>query len=81
MGTSEHEGSGCAVVISNGDNGEKRMFVGEERAGGSWVDCTKNRSDTVEIGDDGWAVFPVNGGSVSVGFFPILNKTNERLPY
>ena len=70
MGTSEHEGSGCAVVISNGDNGEKRMFVGEERAGESWVDCTENRSDTVEIGDDGWAVFPVNGGSVSVWVMP-----------
>ena len=46
------------------------MFVGEERAGEVWVDCTENRSETVEIGEDGWAVFPVNGGSVSVWILP-----------
>ncbi|MCD7036694.1 alpha-amylase [Metabacillus sp. GX 13764] len=65
-GTEEFEKSGCAVVLSNGDEGEKRMFVGEERAGQVWEDCTGNRQDTVEIEEDGFGVFPVNGGSVSV---------------
>ncbi|MEK4061311.1 MULTISPECIES: alpha-amylase [Paenibacillus] len=69
-GVEEIEGSGCAVVISNGDQGEKRMFLGEERAGEVWKDFTHNREDNITIGEDGWAVFPVNGGSVSVWALP-----------
>ncbi|WP_059170363.1 alpha-amylase [Bacillus sp. FJAT-27445] len=65
-GLPEHENSGCAVVISNGDHGEKRMFVGEERAGQTWKDITGNREDKVYIEEDGWATFPVTGGGVSV---------------
>ena len=69
-GVDEIERSGCAVVISNGDNGEKRMFVGEHRAGEVWVDFTHNRKESVTIEKDGWATFPVNGGSVSVWALP-----------
>lgn len=65
-GITDMDGSGCAVVISNGDAGEKRMHVGEHRAGEVWVDLTQARSDRITIGPDGYAVFPVNGGSVSV---------------
>ncbi|WP_409276039.1 alpha-amylase [Neobacillus sp. SCS-31] len=65
-GVPEHENSGCAVLISNGDEGEKRMFVGEESAGQTWKDITGNRQDEVVIEEDGWATFRVNGGSVSV---------------
>ncbi|MNW20451.1 Glucan 1,4-alpha-maltohexaosidase precursor [compost metagenome] len=46
------------------------MFLGEERAGEVWEDFTRNREETVTIGEDGWAVFPVNGGSVSVWALP-----------
>ncbi|MNR53529.1 Glucan 1,4-alpha-maltohexaosidase precursor [compost metagenome] len=42
------------------------MFIGEERAGEVWADCTYNHEGSVTIGEDGWGVFPVNGGSVSV---------------
>lgn len=70
-GTKEIPGSGCAVVVSNGDNGEKRMFVGKERAGQTWIDLTLSRKETVKIGDDGWAVFPVTGGGVSVWCLPM----------
>lgn len=66
FGVPEIEGSGCAVVISNGDEGSKRMNVGTERAGEVWVDLTNTREDHITIGEDGFAVFPVNGGSVSV---------------
>ena len=66
MGIEEKEHSGCAVVISNGDEGEKRMFVGKERAGETWTDITKSRPDEIMIDEEGWAAFPVNGGSVSV---------------
>ncbi|MFD2615345.1 alpha-amylase [Paenibacillus gansuensis] len=66
LGVPDVEGSGCAVVISNGEDGEKRMFVGEDRAGEVWSDLTGNRGDQVTIGEDGFAAFPVTGGSVSV---------------
>lgn len=69
-GIQERAHSGCAVVISNGDEGEKRMFVGKERAGESWVDLTNNRSDLICIEEDGFATFPVNAGSVSVWALP-----------
>ncbi|MED1467632.1 alpha-amylase [Bacillus salipaludis] len=65
-GVKEFERSGCAVVISNSDGGEKRMFVGKERAGEVWVDVTGTRDETITIEEDGFASFPVNGGSVSV---------------
>jgi alpha-amylase len=69
-GVEEIERSGCAVVISNGDQGEKRMFVGELRAGEAWVDLTNTRKEHVTIEVDGFAAFPVNGGSVSVWALP-----------
>ena len=62
--------SGCAVVIANGDEGEKRMFVGENRSGEIWVDLTKTREEQISIEEDGFATFPVNGASVSVWAFP-----------
>ncbi|WP_068776636.1 alpha-amylase [Paenibacillus sp. FJAT-26967] len=68
-GVDEIEHSGIAVVISNGDNGEKRMCVGENRAGEQWTDLTGNRQEQITIGEDGFADFPVNGGSVSVWAF------------
>ncbi len=65
-GDDEHEGSGLAVVMTNGAEGEKRMFMGPRFAGAVFHDCTGNRSETIKICGDGYADFPVNGGSVSV---------------
>ncbi|GER67343.1 hypothetical protein BpJC7_13630 [Weizmannia acidilactici] len=65
-GVSELPHSGCAVVISNGNGGEKRMFVGKERAGEIWVDVTGARKEKITIEEEGFARFPANGGSVSV---------------
>lgn len=58
--------SGCAVVLSNGDDGHKQMFVGENRAGQTWVDKTKNFPSPVEIDDNGYGYFQVKGGTVSI---------------
>ncbi|MFS0728012.1 alpha-amylase [Paenibacillus sp. 1P07SE] len=69
-GVPEFERSGCAVVISNDKEGFKHMFVGEQRAGEIWLDLTNTRDDRVEIGEDGWADFPVNGCSLSVWALP-----------
>ncbi|WP_053363273.1 alpha-amylase [Bacillus sp. FJAT-27251] len=69
-GVEEIGHSGCAVVISNGDEGEKKMFVGEAKAGESWIDLTGSRKEQITIDEDGYADFPVNGSSVSVWAFP-----------
>ncbi|AJY74663.1 alpha-amylase [Paenibacillus beijingensis] len=74
-GVPEFERSGCAVVISNGDDGEKRMFVGKERAGEVWVDLTQTRKERITIGEDGFASFPVQSGSVSVWALPEFDVT------
>ncbi|MBY0148968.1 alpha-amylase [Neobacillus niacini] len=66
LGSKEFKHSGCAVVISNGEDGEKRMYVSERRAGETWVDLTNSRDDQITINEDGYATFPVNGGCVSV---------------
>ncbi len=72
-GVEEIARSGCAVIITNGDESEKRMFVGEERAGQIWVDLTNSRDEQITIEEDGFATFPVNGGSVSVWSLPELD--------
>ncbi|MEK0315496.1 alpha-amylase [Cohnella sp. 56] len=69
-GTDEIARSGCAVVVCTGEGGEKKMFVGEHRAGEEWVDFTRTLDDKVVIGEDGCGVFPVGGGSVSVWALP-----------
>jgi alpha-amylase len=72
-GVEEIGRSGCAVVISNKDEGEIRMFVGENRGGELWVDLTNTRGDHITIEADGFATFPVNGGHVSVWSLPELD--------
>lgn len=57
---------GCAVVMSNADAGEIRMFVGEERKGQTWSDLLGWEEKEVKIGDDGFGMFPCPGVSVSI---------------
>jgi len=66
QGDDEHENSGCAVVISNGDDGSKRMEMGLQHAGKVFVDYLNNVEGEVAIGEDGWAEFEVKGSSVSL---------------
>lgn len=65
-GVSDLKGSGCAVVITTGDEGFKDMQVAERLVGTVWIDVTGNRTDEVVIGEDAIGRFTVNGGSVSV---------------
>ncbi|MDL2237082.1 alpha-amylase [Christensenellaceae bacterium OttesenSCG-928-K19] len=65
-GDDEHTGSGLAVLVTNGEGGNKTMYVGKQHAGKVFYDCTLNREETVTIGEDGNANFFVNGGSASV---------------
>ncbi|MFO7612786.1 MAG: alpha-amylase [Clostridia bacterium] len=57
---------GCAVVMSNGEGGEKQMNVGSINQGAVYADYTGNRTDKVAIDKHGNGLFPCNGGQVSV---------------
>lgn len=66
--------SGCAVVLSNGDPGNKRMFVGQRHIGKTFVDALQHEMQEIIIDENGGAEFYCPGGSVSVW----INK--ELLP-
>ncbi len=59
-------GSGLALLISNGDEGEKLMNVGVGHAGEIWHDVTGNRPEEVTIDNDGNGFFFVSGGKMAV---------------
>jgi alpha-amylase len=59
------EGSGCAVVLSRRDGGEKTMEVGARHAGEQWR-CVLGEEGAVEIDEKGFGVFPAAGSLVSV---------------
>ena len=63
-GNDEH--SGCAVVISNGDNGNKTMEIGKRYAGKIFIDLLKKNPKKVKINKDGWGEFFAPAGGVSV---------------
>ena len=52
-GDAEHPGSGLALLVSNGEDGEKTMFVGKERRGERWREITGCVAEETTIGDDG----------------------------
>lgn len=57
---------GCAVVISNADKGNKRMFVGTEHKGQIWTDVLGWSKGEVVVKDDGFGEFSCEACSVSV---------------
>lgn len=65
-GIEEFSNSGCAVVLSNGDEGYKHMEMGETFRGAVLHDLLGNHDAEVQTDDSGWADFPVRAGSVSV---------------
>ena len=62
----ENEQLGCAVVLSNGDDGFKFMEMGAAYKGRVFRDLLGNISDEVTVNEDGWGEFHVKAGSVSV---------------
>lgn len=65
-GDEDHPGSGCAVVLSNGEEASKKMEIGRTHAGKIFIDGLGMRSEEITIDETGWAAFPVAGGAVSV---------------
>ncbi|HZK09357.1 MAG TPA: alpha-amylase [Bacteroidales bacterium] len=62
-GDEKHPG-GAAVLMSNGDNGTKRMQTTAINT--AYIDLTKHIDDTITTDEDGWAEFKCLAGKVSV---------------
>lgn len=60
------ESAGCVVVLSNGDDGEKWLPLGDNYGNKAWRDFLGNRQETVMTDEHGEGLFTCNGGSVSV---------------
>lgn len=58
--------SGCAVVISNSEEGNKNMEIGKRYAGKKFIDMLGKNPGEIEINKEGWAEFYAPAGSVSV---------------
>jgi alpha-amylase len=62
----DEEHSGCAVLISNGDDGFNSMEVGARYSGQAFVDLLCKIDGKVIINEAGWGEFQVKAGTVSV---------------
>ena len=65
-GDIEHEHSGLAVVMSDGDAGALSMEMGERFAGEAFYDLTERVAAPVVIDENGVGTFPAEGRHVSV---------------
>ncbi|MDF2190282.1 alpha-amylase domain-containing protein [Paraflavitalea sp. CAU 1676] len=65
-GSDDNKLSGCAVLISNGSEGNKVMELGNRFAHKTFTDITGNRPEKLTTDEFGKAEFLVNGESVSV---------------
>ena len=65
-GDRSHPDSGMAVVLSNGEGGSKRMYMGKNYAGRSFFDIIGKCPEEVVIDEEGWGTFRTEGGSVAV---------------
>ena len=65
-GDDQHIKSGLAVVISNGAEGEKRMYIGKKFAGEKFIDSLENCEEIVEIDEEGFGRIKVKSKSTSV---------------
>lgn len=65
-GEEEMEGSGLALLCSDGAGGRKRMHLGRKFSGQVFCDCVGNQTEKVLIDANGWGEFSCDGGSVSV---------------
>jgi len=62
----DNEHGGCAVVLSNGDNGIKIMEMGKRYSGKTFIDFLGKNQHEVTLNEDGWGEFTAPAGSVSV---------------
>ena len=65
-GIGEKRNSGCAVLLSGGDDGWKYMELGKKHARRVFVDCLGKIEKEITLDKNGGAEFYCKGGSVSV---------------
>ncbi|HEU4606786.1 MAG TPA: alpha-amylase domain-containing protein, partial [Chitinophagaceae bacterium] len=65
-GDEEHKLSGLAVLLSNGDEGFKKMEMGPAHANATFIDITGNRGEKVQTDENGFADFLCQSRSASV---------------
>lgn len=65
-GDPQHPGSGLAFLMSNGEDGNKTMYVGEQHKGEVWCEITGDRVEEVTIDGEGNGQFLVSGGKLAV---------------
>jgi len=65
-GIDEQADSGCAILLSNSEDGFKSMEMGKRHAGKTFVDYLQKHPAEVTINEDGWGEFHVPGRTVSV---------------
>ena len=64
LGTEDRPG--CAVLLSNGDEGHKHMSMGSQMANKVFIDWLGHRPEEIILNETGEGEFWVNAGSVSV---------------
>ncbi|RZL48055.1 MAG: alpha-amylase [Pedobacter sp.] len=70
-GDEEHENSGIAVIMSNGDEGFKEMEIGQQFAGKTFIDVLGRRNEEILINENGCGEFLCEAGCVSVWILKI----------
>lgn len=68
-GIPEMEGSGCAVLLTNSDGGEKHMYIGTEHAGKQMVNLFGDPAFEITVNDNGETTFFVDAGKIALWVF------------
>lgn len=69
IGSEDVGGSGCAVLLSNADGGEKMMSMGGRNAGRKVFNILGDQSYEIVLNQRGEGIFSVEGGKISVWIF------------
>jgi len=72
-GIDEKPNSGCAVIMSSGDEGWKYMELGGRHAGKTFVDCLNKVKKEITLDEKGSGEFHCGAGSVSVWIDKIVS--------
>jgi len=65
-GVDDIKDSGLAVLMTVSRGGKKKMYIGKHFAGCIFIDTLKNIDEEIIIDEEGFGLFKVNPGSVSV---------------
>lgn len=57
---------GMAVIFTDQRKGEKKMYVGKQHAHQIFVDCFHHQNQKIQLDENGYGIFPVDGGSLSI---------------